>query len=191
MFFDNANAHECAHLPEPTEADYARLDAALNSIKNKGKTEMTEQTITTETLEEIAETTSVVANELLKQDGWSILAVMQHELIKSVNATSLIMNPVNANITEVKAKVSDPEGFDKVITCLKNDITEIIKTIGALTKLHEGKTGEPTEDELPLVDKISQGYAELQSMVELTVQPLILWVADKLEDAGITSLNVK
>ena len=32
---DHANAHECAHNPPPTEADYTRLDAALETIFNK------------------------------------------------------------------------------------------------------------------------------------------------------------
>lgn len=190
------NAHECAHLPPPTAEDYERLDKALNTIFNKGNNEMTEQAtpttdITLDMLEAVGDTSQQTANILLKQDGWSIVKQMQKELLKGINATSLIVLPVQHNIAEVKEKVSDPEGLVKIMNTLRNDIGEVIRSATVLGEAHKDKDGEVTDEELPTVDTISLGYAKLQTVLETAIQPLVLQVADIIEAAGITSLELK
>jgi len=190
------NAHECAHLPPPTAADYARLDKALDTIFNKGTNEMTEQTqapeVTTNDLEELAATTNTVATELLRQDGWNILTEMQKALLKGVNSTSLVVLPVSGNLDLVLSKVSDPEGLKKIMSTLNYDISTMIEAVGILGKKHEGKTGSPENDaEYSQLDALSFSYSELHNYLERGIQPLVLRVADILEEAGITELEIK
>lgn len=194
----NACAHEFEDRPPPTAADYARLDKAMNTIFNKGNTEMTEQAIqttdeeiTVEMLEEAGATSALAAMELFKQDGWAIVARMQKALLQGINATSLIVLPVVANLEEVSAKMTDPTGFKKIIATLQNDIGEVIKTVKVLGEQHVDKEGGVSADEMNLVDTISLGYSRLQDILDRAIQPLVLQVAELLEGAGITSLELK
>lgn len=193
-----ACAHEFAHCPPPTAEDYQRLDKALNTIFNKGNNEMTEQTaaiqeptITVEQLEEMAETTSFAASELLKQDGWAILTEMQKALLQGINSTGLVVLPVEANREEVMGKVSDPEGLTKILDTLRKDIIAIIESVRILSLKHVGKTGEPDQGDLVVIDAISAGYSTLQGHLERAINPLVLQIADILEAANITSLEIK
>lgn len=195
---NNACAHEFANCPPPTAEDNQRLDKALNTIFNKGNIEMTEQavasqepTITVEQLEEMAETTSFAASELLKQDGWAILTEMQKALLQGINSTGLVVLPVEANREEVMGKVSDPEGLAKILDTLRKDIIAIIESVRILSLKHVGKTGEPDQGDLVVIDAISAGYSTLQGHLERAINPLVLQVADILEAANITSLEIK
>lgn len=198
MPLTNACAHEFADRPPPTAADYARLDAALNTIFNKGTNEMTEQAlqttdeeITVDMLEEVGATSELAATALLQQDGWAILDQMQKELLKGIAATSLIVLPVQQNMEDVLSKVSDPEGLTKIMGTLRNDISEVIKTVDVLGAKHAGKKGEVVAEDMGTVDAVSLGYTKLQTVLERAIQPLVLQVADTLEAAGITSLEIK
>lgn len=196
--FQNANAHECAHHPAPTTEDNLRLTTALNKIFNKDTNEMTEQTtqaqeetVTTEMLEAAGETSAVVATALLEQDGWAILTDMQKALLTGINQTSLVVLPVLGNQEEVYGKVSDPEGLKKIMATLSKDILTMRDAITVLSSKHEGKTGEVGIEDMALVDTVSTGYSTLMGHLERGIQPLVLQVADILEAAGITSLEIK
>lgn len=152
---------------------------------------MTEPTITIDQLEELAEQTSVVASELLKQDGWAILTQMQKALLQGINSTGLVLIPVLGNKADVLAKVSDPVGLDKILETLRLDITNVSAALKLLSVQHEGKKGEPEPADLLLIDKVSQGYSDLQGHLERAIQPLILQVVDILEAAGIHELEIK
>lgn len=197
------NAHECAHLPPPTDEDNRRLDAALNTIFNKGTNAMTEQTtvaltdITEETpitfdhLEQVAADTEKAATEMLRQDGWSIVTEMQKALLKGINSTSLVVLPVQGNLELVKSKVSDPEGFSKIMSTLTFDIGQLIEASTLLSDQHVEKKGAVADEDFALVQKVAFGYSELQGYLERAIQPLVVQVADILEAAGITELEIK
>ncbi|ARV76753.1 hypothetical protein PHABIO_122 [Pseudomonas phage Phabio] len=197
------NAHECAHLSPPTDEDNRRIDAALNTIFNKGTNAMTEQTtvaltdITEETpitfdhLEQVAADTEKAATEMLRQDGWSIVTEMQKALLKGINSTSLVVLPVQGNLELVKSKVSDPEGFSKIMSTLTFDIGQLIEASTLLSDQHVEKKGAVADEDFALVQKVAFGYSELQGYLERAIQPLVVQVADILEAAGITELEIK
>lgn len=198
-----ANAHEFADRPPPTAEDNQRIDDALNTIFNKGTNAMTEQTtvaltdITEETpitfdhLEQVAADTEKAAAEMLRQDGWSIVTEMQKALLKGINSTSLVVLPVQGNLELVKSKVSDPEGLGKIMSTLTFDIGQMIEASSLLSDQHIDKKGAVSDEDFALVQKIAFGYSELQGYLERAIQPLVVQVADILEAAGITELEIK
>lgn len=194
-----ANTCDTAHLPPPTAEDYARLDKALAKIfSSKDSKEMTEPTtqteeltITAEQLEQVGEQTAFAAEELLKQAGWDILAELLKTLLKSINSTRVIVEPVVNGLPLLLEKVSDPEGVKKMVDTLTNDIATLAGGVLQLAERHQGKTGEPTPEELVIVGIISDGYSAAQSQMERGVQPLLLKLCDILEEAGITEFEVK
>lgn len=193
-----ANTCDTAHLPPPTAEDYERLDKALAKIfPSKDSKEMTEQiaqaeeTITVDQLEALGEQTAFAAEAMLKQAGWDIVAELLKQLLKGINSTRVIVEPVVNGLPLIKEKVSDPEGVEAIINTLTRDIATLADGVLGLAKHHQGKTGAPTEDEMVQLGIITEGYSVAQNRLETAVQPLILQLVTILEEAGITEFEIK
>jgi hypothetical protein len=184
-----ANAHEFAGRPPPTPEDEARLSAALDKIFNKEST-MQQETPNVD-MNKVIEQSAEAANELLAQDGWSIVHQMQEAALNSISQTSLFVLPVGVNIQDYKLKLTDPEGFEKRFDTLSNDITHLMVAVKALGEKATGKKGKPTPADIELISKLTMDYTKIQGHIEQAVQPLILVLMEELEAVGITELNIE
>lgn len=149
---------------------------------------MTEQSLKA-ALDETVEHSAVAAEALLKADGWEIIRQLYIVNVKSIGATSVVMIPVLENYNAILEKLSDPTAFDAVVKTLQKDIAQVVDNLGVLIKLHENKSGEPTIEELPLVDKLSTGYVQIQNDID-TIRGLLLTVVEVLQEAGIDTLKL-
>lgn len=185
-----ANAHECKGTPTPE--DYARLDAALNTIFNRKESSM-ENVNRQEPInvEEIEATSAEAAKELIKQAGWDIVNALAAQVAEGIQSTALVVLPVTINLEEYKSKLTDPEGFEAKVKTLKADVQTISKATSALFKQHEHRKGEPTKEDYGLVSTLTFGYSKIQSHLETAIHPLMLNIVDELETVGITELTIK
>lgn len=181
---DHACAHEFANRPPPTEADYARLDAALETIFRK------DTTMTEVNMNDVVNKSAEAATELLKQDGWAIVRELHAASLDSINQTGLAVLPIMANLDDYKLILKDPDGFVQRFETLTGDIGKVMVTAKALGSASEGKTGTPTAEDINLIDSLSIGYTKVQGYIERTIQPLILVLIDELEAVGVQNLVI-
>lgn len=141
-------------------------------------------------MQEVELTSAVASNKLLAQDGWTIIRQLQTALLESINQTGLFTLPVTLNLDEYIKVIKDPEGFNARFATLTNDLMGLMVTAKSLGDRIGDKTGKPTEDELEIVGKITLDLTRLQGYIENTVHPLIIILADELEQVGINDLTV-
>lgn len=141
--------------------------------------------------EDVADQSAQAAAELLKQAGWSIVAELGRALAQGINSTSLVVYPISVKLEEYKALLTDPEGFEAKYNTLRKDVASVAAVLVALYEKHEGKTGAPTEEELPLVNGLTLGYTKVQGHLEQAIHPLMLNIVAELEAVGITELSIE
>lgn len=184
-----ANAHEFADRPPPTPEDEARLSATLDKIFSK-ESNMENATQTVD-MSEVAVKSAEAAEQLLAQDGWSIVRELHTAVLDSINATGLVVLPIMANLDDYKLTLKDPAGFEQRFETLTGDIAKVMVTTKTLADASLGKSGKPTPAELDDISRLTLDYTIVQGYIERTIQPLILVLVDELEAAGITELKVE
>lgn len=183
-------AHEFADRPPPTVDDYRRLDKALDKIFPSKDSNMSEVAQTVD-MNDVIQKSAEASEQLLQQDGWSIVREMHASVLDSINQTGLVVLPIMANLDDYKLKLKDPQGFEQRFQTLSDDITSIMGTASVLGAQSEGKTGKPTEAEISQISGLTMAYTKVQGYIERTVQPLILVLVDELEAVGITELKIE
>ncbi len=141
--------------------------------------------------DEVADQSAEAAQELLKQAGWSIIAELGRALAQGINSTALVIYPISVKLDEYKTLLTDPEGFEAKYNTLRKDVAKVSAALVAMYEQHEGKTGEPTVDELPLVNALTLGYTKVQGHLEQAIHPLMLNLVTELEAVGITELTIE
>lgn len=144
---------------------------------------MSNEKETTETLGESEElSTSEVAETVLKSESsWEILKQMSGMAVSQLMATQRFVLPVLSQLSVICEKLSDPEAFTRSFNTLTGDIQSHAKQLRSLAVEHEGKSGEPTEDEWPLIFSVSQEYSNLLTNFETVIQPLMLSLIDTVQ----------
>lgn len=178
-----ANAHEFSHLPPPTKEDEIHLNKTLDKIFNQENKEMS-------TNDEMVIKSAEAAEQLLEQDGWSIVKELNRAVVDSLNQTGLVVLPIMSKLDEYKTKLSDPEGFVTKFETLNKDILVLLEELRGLSALSEGKSGKPSPDEMETIQILTIGYTRIQGAIERSVHPLILNLVDELEAIGVTELSV-
>ncbi|QBX32232.1 hypothetical protein [Pseudomonas phage PA1C] len=186
------NLMDTIHHPKPTPEDEKRLSEALDKIfPHNPKLEHNQMTALSpkEQLDQAVEASAVAAQQLIKEDGWAILRELYRTTAAALNATSIVIIPALERREEILSKLSDPEGFSKDLQNCMSDIEQMISALEALSILHVNKTGTPDLADLDQIGKLTLGYANLQHKVETAVQPLLMGLIAKMQEAGVDTVS--
>lgn len=183
-------AHEFAGRPPPTPEQEAKLSAALDKIFPSKESNMTQATTAVD-MNVVEQQSAEAAEQLLQQDGWSIVRELHAAALDSINQTGLAVLPIMANLDDYKLILNDPAGFEQRFETLTNDIAMVMVTAKALGEKSEGKKGKPTAEDIQLISSLTMDYTKVQGYIERTIQPLILVLVEELEAVGVTELNIK
>lgn len=129
--------------------------------------------------EDLRATEEVVAGTALKSDkGWEILRQLYLESSKRLLSTQGFTFPVLNNMDTLKEKLSDPEGFQKSMQTLINDLRDYKERLDHIYSRHQGKSGKPKEAEWPILFTLSQEYSNLMHHFDSVIAPLIFSLVD-------------
>lgn len=136
--------------------------------------------------------TNALADKLLSGDqAWDILEGLKGASAQAILNTRGFVLPLLDNLqTEVLPHLEDPVGFQKNLQIVVTDSGEITKAILALAETHKDKSGQPTIDDIPLIQECAQGYSQIQQSIENSITPLLLGMIDTMQKAGIKDLPV-
>ncbi len=138
-----------------------------------------------EQFEQALELTPEIADTLIQQQGWDILAELYKATFASIASTSIVVIPATRYKEEIISKVSDPEGFEKNLSTAGREIATLIKSVQLLQAGHASKRGTPTPEEYDLINDLTLGYSKVQLAIETAVQPLLMAMIQYLQEAGI------
>lgn len=131
-----------------------------------------------------------VAEKLLEQNGWSIIRQLFGACAQHLVTTRGFIEPAMAGFESFKDKLEDPIAFQKNLQTLVADLSAMAEALQVASSRHVGKEGAPTAEELPLVGELTLAYSQVQSQLELSVDPLIFSMIDTMKAAGIDSFEV-
>lgn len=131
-----------------------------------------------------------VAEKLLEQNGWSILRQLFGACAQHLVTTQDFVLPALAGFEDYKAQLDDPTAFQKNLQTLVADLGAMAEALQLATGRHVGKEGAPTAEELTLVGELTLAYNQVQSQLELSIDPLIFSMIDTMKAAGITSFAI-
>jgi hypothetical protein len=140
----------------------------------------------------VEEVQAAVADHLLKSEqSWDILNSLYLECANKLLHTRGFTVPVLAQMSVLKEKLNDPDGFQRSFSTLLNDIQAFKLQLDGIQAQHQGKTGTPTEADWPTIFAISQNYSNLISYFESVIAPLIFTLIDviKAEHGDMLSLE--
>jgi hypothetical protein len=134
----------------------------------------------------IVEAQSIVAQQLLAAEGWSILKQLFLLNSEALQTTQLFVLPVIAEEELVRTTLGEHyEEFAENFNALKEDLATMSSVLLALSKRHEGKEGAVTEDEQALVAELTMGYSKIQTQMETQVGPELMKQMSILEAGGV------
>lgn len=143
-----------------------------------------------EQFNQAVEKSSEVADALLMENGWEILNELHKATYATVVSTSIVMIPAMQNKEIILEKISDPTGFNKSLETASGEISKMIQGVQLLHKGHYDKTGNPTIDDIDLINDLTLGYSQIQTCMETAVQPLLMALIDQMQEAGIDTEKV-
>lgn len=121
---------------------------------------------------------------MLESQGWEILSELYKASFSAIAATSLVMIPATQNAEDILTKVADPDAFTKCLNTARNEIAELIRSVGTLHAMHREKTGKPTLEDFEMINDLTLSYSQIQFGVESVIQPLLFAMVDYLKEAG-------
>lgn len=152
----------------------------MSEIKKDKLAEAVEQEF-----EKAVEKSSEVADQLLMAQGWDILNELHKATYASVIATSMVMIPAMQNKDTILEKVTDKQSFQTSMDTASKEISEMVKSVQMLHKGHSGKTGTPGMEDIELISELTMGYSRVQTAMETAVEPLLMAIVEKMQEAGV------
>jgi hypothetical protein len=139
---------------------------------------------------QVAGMASITADEALKSaQGYDILTQLYTTCGQLILNTSPWVLPVKHQMEEIKATLSDPEGFHKGFRTLCTDISNYNANLGVLHEVHKGKTGQPAPEDVGDILLLADGYNKLASHYEDGIQPLMVSLAAVVEREYLPTLE--
>jgi hypothetical protein len=125
--------------------------------------------------EEVLHAQEQVSEAVLKSElGWEVINDLAKQCVDLHLSTRGFTTSVLNSLPKLDAELTDPKAFRKTFHTFLKDLGEFHAIIMDTHKQHAGKTGQPTQDELPLVMELSLSYSKIMDYFEMAVRPL--WV---------------
>lgn len=122
------------------------------------------------TFDELVETNSKLTEEILKgEEGWDIVNILHHGLVVQLLSTSSMTAVVLNNGKKIMETLDDPKAFEAKFMEMFHSVKRIKMELEEIEVKHKGKKGQPTVEELDLINDITQQYSQLTSKCELEV----------------------
>lgn len=133
---------------------------------------------------------SVTAEAALKSKGWDILREIYGTASKQLLTTSGFVVPVRQHMDEILAKLKDPVTFSTDFAQLQNGLAAHYRNIKKLWSYHSDKQGQPSVEEVPLVNELAGQWNTALHLYETEVTPLLTQLMSVVEAEYTSTLNL-
>lgn len=140
---------------------------------------------------EVVHAQEQVSEAVLKSElGWEVIDRLAQQCIELHLSTRGFTTMVVSSMSRLETQLKDPEGFRKSFHTLIRDLGEFHEVILETSKKHQGRTGRPTEEELPEVMELSLTYSKVIDYFEMAVRPLWIQLLETIQQETQEEVSV-
>lgn len=134
------------------------------------------------TQDDLLKTQAYVADAALKSPRcWDILRELNVLVSEKFMSTQAFTLPILNQMPVLEEKLNDPEAFKSSFATLQRDLLDFQQQVMTLAAKHQGRSGDPTPADWPVIHSISMDYSNLITHFETVISPLIFSLLETVQ----------